>query len=52
MRRTVILSKRHDKILLEQAEKLDISFTETVQRALESLEEKEAKREREVHGEK
>lgn len=48
MRRTVNLSKRHDKILFEQSTKLDLSLTETIQRALEALEEKEAKRTREV----
>jgi len=44
MRRTVNLSKRHDKILTDQSHILGVSLTETVQRALEALEEKEAKR--------
>jgi hypothetical protein len=52
MRRTVNLSKRHDKILLEQSSKLDTSFTDTIQRALEALEEKEDKRRKELSGEK
>ena len=44
MRRTVNLSKRHDDILTDQARRLGVSLTETIQRALEALEEKEAKR--------
>lgn len=52
MRRTVNLSKRHDEILTTQASLLGVSLTETVQRALEALEEKEAKRARELGHEK
>jgi len=44
MRRTVNLSTRHDKILTDHSRLLGVSLTETVQRALEALEEKEAKR--------
>lgn len=47
-RRSFSLSTRHDKILTSLAAKLDISMVEVFQRALESLEEKEARREREV----
>ena len=47
-RRTFTLSKRHDNLLLVFSKKLDISLTETIQRALESLEEKEAKRDKEI----
>jgi hypothetical protein len=50
MKRTVNLSKRHDDILLEQSGNLGVSYTETIQRALEALEEKEARRERELKG--
>lgn len=47
-RRNIMLSSRHDKILLATAKKLDISMVATVERALEALEEKEAQRDREV----
>jgi hypothetical protein len=47
-RRSFTFSGRHDKILTTVAAKLDISMVETIQRALELLEEKEAKREKEV----
>lgn len=47
-RRTFTLSKRHDNILVKFSERIDISLTETIQRALEALEEKEVKREKEV----
>lgn len=47
-RRNLTLSSRHDKILVTISKKLDISMTDTVQRALEALEEKEAQRDREV----
>lgn len=47
-RRNLTLSTRHDKMLVTLSTKLDISMTETMQRALELLEEKESKREKEV----
>lgn len=47
-RRSFSFSPRHDKILVTMAKKLDVSMVETMQRALESLEEKEAQRTREV----
>lgn len=43
-RRSFAFSGRHDKILTDTAKKLDISMVETLQRALEALEEKEAER--------
>lgn len=48
MRRSFSLSKRHDIMLTKLAVKLDISMVEVVQRSLESLEEKEAQRDKEV----
>jgi len=48
MKRTVNLSKRHNSILVSLSQKLDITYTETIQRALEALEEKEVRREKEV----
>jgi hypothetical protein len=48
MRRTFTLSKRHDEILVFLSKKLDINMTETIQRSIEALQEKEAKREKEV----
>lgn len=47
-RRNFSFSTRHDKILTGLASKLDISMIETIQRALELLEEKEAHRDREI----
>lgn len=47
-RRSFSFSPRHDKILTTLAKKLDVSMVETMQRALETLEEKEAQRDREV----
>lgn len=47
-RRNFSLSDRHDKILTTLSKKLDISMVETMQRALELLEEKEAVRDREI----
>lgn len=47
-RRSFTFSGRHDKILTDTATKLDISMVETLQRALEALEEKEAQRAREI----
>lgn len=47
-RRSFSFSPRHDRILVDLAKKLDVSMVETMQRALESLEEKEAQRAREV----
>ena len=47
-RRSFAFSKRHDKILTDMAKKLDISMVETLQRALESLETSEARREKEI----
>lgn len=49
-RRNFTLSVRHDKMLVSLSKALDVSMVETVQRALELLEEKEAKRIREVSG--
>lgn len=48
MRRNFVLSARHDKLLVRFTEKLNVTMTETLQRALEALEEKEAARDREV----
>ncbi|MBU1567750.1 MAG: hypothetical protein KJ630_19260 [Proteobacteria bacterium] len=48
MRRTFQLSKRHDAILLLMSTKIGVNKTETIQRALEALEEKEKKRELEI----
>jgi len=48
MRRTFQLSKRHDALLATLSKKMDVNMTETIQRALESLEEKELKRDKEV----
>lgn len=47
-RRTVDLSTRHDTILGHMMKRLGTSMVETMQRALEALEEKEAKREKEL----
>jgi hypothetical protein len=47
-RRTVDLSTRHDTILCKMMKKLDTSMVDTVQRALEALQEKEAQREKEI----
>jgi hypothetical protein len=47
-RRTVDLSTRHDTILGHLMNKLGTSMVETMQRALEALQEKEAKREKEI----
>jgi predicted transcriptional regulator len=47
-RRTISLSPRHDKMLTLLAEKLDTTKTATIERALESLEEKEARRDKEI----
>lgn len=47
-RRTVDLSKRHDAILNSMMDKLGTSMVDTMQRALDALEEKEAARDREV----
>ena len=48
-RRSFTFSGRHDSILTTVSKKLDLSMTETLQRALEALEEKEAARDREVN---
>lgn len=45
-RRNVYFSARHDNTLLNMAKKLDISMVETCQRALELLEEEEARRDK------
>ena len=50
-RHAYTLSNRHDAILLKLAKKLDASFVNTMERALEALEEKEAARDREVGNE-
>ena len=50
-KRSFNLKPRHDNLLVELAGKLGISMTDTVQRALESLEEKEARRVKEVASE-
>lgn len=47
-RRTVDLSTRHDTILGKMMKKLDTSMVDTIQRALEALQEKETKRDKEV----
>jgi hypothetical protein len=47
-RRTVDLSTRHDTILGKMMAQLGTSMVETMQRALEALQEKEAKREKEI----
>lgn len=44
MRRTVSLNKKHDKILLDQAKKLNLSYTVIVEKALEAFDEKESLR--------
>ena len=43
-RHSYSLSNRHDKILHAISKKLDITYVNTVERALESLEEREALR--------
>ena len=48
MRRTVNLSTRHDRILLELSKSIGVSLTEVVQRGIEALEEKEAIRNKEI----
>jgi hypothetical protein len=47
-RRNFTFSARHDKILVAISAKLGVSMTEALQRALESLEEKEAVRDKEL----
>jgi hypothetical protein len=47
-RRTVVLSTRHDSMLGALQKQLGTSMVETMQRALEALQEKEAKREKEI----
>jgi hypothetical protein len=47
-RRSFSFSPRHDKILTTMAAKIGVSMVETMQRALETLEEKEAARDREI----
>jgi hypothetical protein len=47
-RRTISLSPRHDKMLTALASKLDATKTGTIERALEALEEKEARRDKEL----
>lgn len=47
-RKNIDLSNRHNQILLTLSARLGVSQTETVQRAIEALEEKEAKREKEI----
>ena len=47
-RRSFSFSKRHDKILTDLSAKINTSMVETLQRALEALEEKEAQRDKEV----
>jgi hypothetical protein len=46
--RTINLSSRHNILLDSLKSKLGVSLSETVSRALEALEEKEAQRDREV----
>lgn len=50
-RRNLNLSERHDKLLCGLAKKLGVTMSETMQRALEALEEKEARRVKEVASE-
>ena len=45
-RRNVTLSPRYDKMLIALSNKLEISMTETMQRALELLDRKEAELDR------
>jgi hypothetical protein len=47
-RRTFSLSGRYDSLLSELAKQMDISLTEVIQRALEKLQESEARRRKEV----
>lgn len=49
-RHTYSLSDRHETILQRLAKKLDTSLVNTMERALESLEEKEARRDKEIAG--
>jgi hypothetical protein len=48
-RHSYTLSNRHDAILHKLSKKLDISLVNTIERALEALEEKDAARDREVN---
>ena len=50
-RRNLNLSDRHDKLLRGLSKRLGVTMSETMQRALESLEEKEARRVKEVASE-
>ena len=48
--RSINLSNRHNEILNRLKKKLDISLSAVVSRSLELMEEKEARRSREVSG--
>lgn len=48
VRHAYTLSDRHEAILKKMSKKLDASFVNTMERALEALEEKEARRDKEL----
>ncbi len=48
--RGISLSDRHHKLLDMLSKKLSVNFSQTVARALEALEEKEAEREKRLMG--
>jgi len=48
MQRNISLTNRHDQKLTEIAEKMGLSRSEVIRRAIDLLEEKEAKRDREL----
>ena len=48
--RGVMLSQRHRDMLDSLSEKIGVNFSQTVARALEALEEKEAEREKRLMG--
>ena len=50
--RGVMLSQRHRDMLDSLSEKIGVNFSQTVARALEALEEKEAERERRLGGDR
>lgn len=51
VRHAYTLSNRHEAILQRLAKKLDASYVNTMERALEALEEKEAQRDVVIRGE-
>lgn len=48
IRHAYTLSPRHESILQKLSKKLDASLVNTMERALEALEEKEARRDKEI----